>query len=80
MNAPGSIISIPQGPIEALQGNISIPTLNSFQFHKVRLKQQAVADQWLRFTLFQFHKVRLKPEFGRVKGQHQANFNSTRSD
>ena len=57
-------VSIPQGTIKSTGCALCAKLPNSFQFHKVRLKEN-ISELWhLTVAWFQFHKVRLKACWG----------------
>ena len=57
----GRIVSIPQGTIKSAAAAGGSHVRTSFQFHKVRLKDE-LGRGTASVTVFQFHKVRLKED------------------
>ena len=53
-------VSIPQGTIKRPPPAIGLSSELQFQFHKVRLKDVLIRENFACAILFQFHKVRLK--------------------
>ena len=80
MSLNSNVVSIPQGTIKRKAHGKDLLNINTFQFHKVRLKAGTATITCAGLPAFQFHKVRLKEVTSRLLTAADTRFNSTRYD